>query len=521
MESIHDHSLNDINKCNKDCADISSIFSDSAINSCKDIHSHLNSKELKLSDRSNGNISINCKLSNANDSVDEEMFIKDDSLIEEEKNSIGDLEDNETLHNVAGDSSGTVKEQNKVISTDPLEELNCHSTSMEMISLGKHENLNMNSIDMDSNLIDLPSTFPLDQEVGNKTLLDFKSDPLSSNSCSSEVVTTSLVNKTITVESPSCIQSSSENCDSTLLLPTTFLDNNQTIDSINSVFSKDSEEQGILEHGFLTDDHSNATKNDSLFKESLCTSGAFIVQNCIVEQEEISTNLSKVSKIECQQDDDKEKDSQCIIQGVLNGSLQPLNIQTLESNDSKTDPLYVSIPHNISSNNDKIGLVPESAGISSSYNEDTIHLTNLTEPPPVHLETHKELIEEENSNLDVSACPTIDAPEGKDESNGQHYEGKPALLKVMPIKNGHGLWNIEELRLLLEDRGSVLLRLCAAPEAGNEDIIEGPQADFTALLLEDSSESSNIPEPEINAEAELSKSLRALNSVSVFYIFFA
>ncbi|KAL7635781.1 UNVERIFIED_CONTAM: hypothetical protein RMT77_013598 [Armadillidium vulgare] len=147
-------------------------------------------------------------------------------------------------------------------------------------------------------------------------------------------------------------------------------------------------------------------------------------------------------------------------------------------------------------------LAPQSNNIVEGFGEDSILIANLSVPPPIQLIREVEEVVPIEGNSISTSKDIVNHIAKKQRLDGEFpslegNEGKPSLLKILPIKNGHGLWSLEELKIILEERGSVLLRLCGAPEAGNEDIIDGPKADFTALLLDDA-----VPIPDVNGIIE-------------------
>lgn len=159
-------------------------------------------------------------------------------------------------------------------------------------------------------------------------------------------------------------------------------------------------------------------------------------------------------------------------------------------------------------------LAPQSNNIVEGFGEDSILIANLSVPPPIQLIREVEEVVPIEGNSISTSKDIVNHIAKKQRLDGEFpslegNEGKPSLLKILPIKNGHGLWSLEELKIILEERGSVLLRLCGAPEAGNEDIIDGPKADFTALLLDDA-----VPIPDVNGIIEPEDELTLSQHVS-------
>jgi len=61
---------------------------------------------------------------------------------------------------------------------------------------------------------------------------------------------------------------------------------------------------------------------------------------------------------------------------------------------------------------------------------------------------------------------------------------KNVLLKMAPIKNGHGLWDAAKLKELLHNKGSILLRLHLSPDVAEANSTEDHNQDLSAIMIE-------------------------------------
>lgn len=61
---------------------------------------------------------------------------------------------------------------------------------------------------------------------------------------------------------------------------------------------------------------------------------------------------------------------------------------------------------------------------------------------------------------------------------------KNVLLKMAPIKNGHGLWDAAKLKEILHNKGSILLRLHLSPDVAEANSTEDHNQDLSAIMVE-------------------------------------
>ena len=321
------------------------------------------------------------------------------------------------------------------------------------------------------------------------------------------------------------------------------LDYNEDHDKLSS-HNVDNKMGDISERSLNAEDHQNLFKNQETFSSvndyptleinevnNLDENATSSLSNPLSKGSFIQENLPETRSENEQDVDPSLIPGQPIVQTVVKGSLRPLMDSMSEiDEDTQTQDLFIGVAsdtNHLESSADEgdsmsailvNSITTNTPSKEVEPNNSDCYITDLSGGPTllnfeeITKSLEKSTAEEPsakriklNNETENENEPKIDKEnEGETSEEKKIDENiKPLLLKLLPVENGHLTWSLNDLRLILAERGNVMLRLCIAPEAVNDDFEEEAEPDFTAVLLdtkEDNDLSNDIktenkPEP--------------------------
>ena len=258
----------------------------------------------------------------------------------------------------------------------------------------------------------------------------------------------------------------------------------------------------------LNEDSSlNVTENESTSKD---TETSEKVEACNSELITDVTEPSTTNNLEEPATDGTEtlgakspEKGSCILQTVVGGVLQPLDLETLASKTADSDQLFAGVEEDKNVGNTASAMhvlecsADEPDGIGGLVINSVVGAFGEGADETPEADAEKDI-------ADISGGPYVPVKTAVCESlppskRPRLEEQSPVELplavglKVRPVKRDIDFWDSAKLRAVLQEKGTILLRLCAAePQVGEE--FDTP-SDFVGVLL-DSSEDVVVGVPD-------------------------